>query len=155
MLQVTVGAEQIAISGEMLGAAIIASMPGFLQGGDEATMQQRALRSALSGLIPMALGMMHKEIVNKQLPVPAPDLRCPAARANMIGYAVNYLIGNFAEQAEKHSYQLVGERDGDTLIITGITATDPALDDALEAHRDGGEQCEPRLQPSVAARAPG
>lgn len=125
MIWLQVGQERIAIPGEQLMPAVRGAFPAWLLGEGDATPKQRAARSALNAVIPLLLALQHQE---HSATIPAPNLRDPAARKNMIVYFLNYLISNFAQRAEGYTFYLTGERiDHDALVISGITTTPPEL----------------------------
>jgi hypothetical protein len=129
MLHIRVDDQLIGIPGHLLAQAIIDSVPGFLTGATVPQgMQQVMIRSGVKNIIPLLLGMLHQEIVKKDLPIVPPDLRCKAAKTNIVLYGLMYLLSNATELAEHQVFVTEGNHDDDgTYIITGLSAAPAAL----------------------------
>jgi hypothetical protein len=124
MIRIKVGDLIVAIPGHLIADAVMGSLPGFLTGTRAPQNAQEAMMKAgIKPLVSMALTAMHSEIVKKQLPVPAPDLKCKAAKANIVTYAVAYILGNATALADGQIFDLEGEETDGTLFVSGVTAT--------------------------------
>lgn len=124
-VKVQVGSESVMIPDALLAEAIMGALPGFLTGATPTEgMQQAAIKSGVKALIPLLLGMLHKEIEVKHLPLTPPDLRCPAAKANIVTYTLAYLMSNAAILADQSIFVAEGVRDETgKLWVTRITPT--------------------------------
>jgi hypothetical protein len=133
MIRVKIGGQVLGIPTELIAPAIMSNLPKWLT-GDEPTqgMTQAAIKSGVKGLIPLLLGLLHKDIERKGLPLVPPDLKCREAKQNIVRYAVAYLMANAASLAEHQVFVAEGEMRDGAMVLTGLSAA-PA---ALESPRD-------------------
>ncbi len=149
VVRLTINGANVGIPSDLLAAAISVGVPGFLTGDSPPkNMVQAAIKSAIKGLIPLVMTAMHKEIMDKHLAILPPDLRCPAAKANVVKYAISYLFANAFALAEQTTLIAQGEMVDGTFLITGFTPA-PALDAAANEH----ESSEPAPLVIESARA--
>lgn len=149
MIRIQVGDATVGIPAELFTQIIRDAIPKFLTGEDPTKgMQQAAMKSAIKGIIPLFLGAMHKEIEQKHLPLMPPDLRCPAAKENVLLYAISYLLANATLLADQGILCTEGVMSDGIFVVTGLTAA-PALD-APPAATDASDS-RSDLQPAGAA----
>ena len=149
MIRLKIGDATVGIPAELLSLIVRDSIPKFLTGEEPPKgMNQAAIKSALKGIIPLFMSAIHKDIEQKHLPLMPPDLKCPAAKANVILYAISYLLANATLLADQGILYTTGEMIDGTFIVTGLTAP-PALDapPASESASDSRSD----LQPAHAA----
>jgi len=128
MIHVVVEGKVIALPGDVLAREVLGAMPKWLFGPTE-NGQQAILKSGVKGLLPMLLTFIHREIVAKGSSFPMPDLKSPAAKADIISYAANYLIGSMAAAADEDRFIAEGvtTRDG-SFLVQGFVAATPYVD---------------------------
>lgn len=125
MIRLDINGEPTGIRGEALSQAVIDHTPAWLVTTAPAPSGMAgAVKAGIKGLIPLALGLMHKESIRLGHPLPAPNFKSPEARASIITYAIRYLLDNFAAAAEQDQFQAIGQVDSDgTFIIDSIIST--------------------------------
>lgn len=139
MIRLRVGDQDVAISSELLSKLVMANMPGMLVGTEQPKgFQEAAMKSGIKALVPLLMGWFQMKIEKERLPIAPPDLKSPAAKQNVVMYAIDYMLTHATELAEHQVFTLEGDRDDDgTLVLSRIASTytgDDAGDQGTDAH---------------------
>lgn len=136
MIRVEVNGVQVAIPADVLAREVMAALPEWLRGGP-ANTQQGVIRSGLKGILPMMLSLIHADVVKRQAPIPPPDVRNPAARGDIISYALNYLVTNLTTLANADIYVAQGDEADGVFVVTGFISRSADVAGAGESERAG------------------
>lgn len=137
MLHLKIGDQRIALDGALLSDIVLSTMPDFLAQKGAGTAKQKLIKSAISGVLPIILGMIGDNITAGQVNAQAPNLRDPRAKANMIPFAVEYLLSMSTHLAESFVFELVGvPGEHGEIVVTGVLTAAPAL-----AGAESGTDC--------------
>jgi len=123
----------IAIPPQLIAQAIQENMPDFLTGKIKAEGKAALLKSGLKAVMPLMLSLGHSEMAKKGAVLPAPDLRSPQARENMILYGIHYILAAVLSGVNGMQFDAKVEvSDDGTIIILDVTPTPsgPALPEA-------------------------
>lgn len=124
MFRVKVGDQLVEIPGHLIAEAVTQMLPAWLVGkAPPPNMKAGAVKSGIRALIPSLFALMHVDSVAKGLGIPAPDLKSKAAKQNIIGYAIAYLLGNATTLADDYVFTVEGEEHAGTIIVSGLSTS--------------------------------
>jgi hypothetical protein len=127
MIRLNFEGRAVAVPGDVLAREVMRALPDWLTGAQAPGGQQAMIRSAVKAVIPMLLAMIHRDIVARGAPVAPPDLRCPAAKADIVGYAVGYMLGTVGRLADNELYLVEGEERDGVFIVARLVPVAPVL----------------------------
>lgn len=135
MMTIQIGDRVYGIPPQLVIKAIQDQMPDWLMGKVKAEGKQAIVKSGIKAVLPTMMSLGHADMVKHGSTAPAPNLRSPEAKADMIGYCLSYIL--FASLQAVDTMQLIAEyevmEDG-TIIPLGVTPTNAPL--ALAAPED-------------------
>lgn len=128
MMTLKIGDQTVAIPAQLIIEAIESSFPDWMTGKRKAEGKEQLIKSGLKALLPTILAVGHAEMRKKGAIVPPPDLKCAAARENMIVYALRYILLSVMSGVDGMQFDSVTEEGPDgTLVLIRVTPADPAL----------------------------
>lgn len=128
MMTLRIGDKVYGVPPQLLIKAVQDSMPDWLMGKVKAEGKQALVKSGIKAVLPTMMSLGHADMVKHGSTAPAPNLRSPEAKADMIGYCLSYILFAALQAIDSMEFEAEYEvLDDGTIIPLGVNPVNAPL----------------------------